>query len=1483
MASTKQLAMMALDSYSDTSQLVGTNGIDLANMENVASERSNPANGFDARVYKVGDEYVIAYRGSGGDGDWITSTIPALLSATPAQLRDALDYYEDVRAAVGPNAKIVLTGHSLGGSLASAVAYIHGVSAEGFDAIATSGWLANYLSGTPAFRTPLTYSAWPNLIPTLKARGEYLAEINAYSDVKNDRLKGDIATSNAVNGADDYMGLNNGALYLSGLQPGVHDKLYGPWSGLKPPIQGALFSADLSAQLHSQGFVALAASRDAALTTMFTSQPYLLRQFTNDLVFSGLAPNYSSWTFHVDLALDDFKHPSSSVFLSLQADVTTLSNLGAASAFNTSPALNTAINQLILAHAAGGVLDRTGDGAILSTPGPGAGVAIDLSWTDKVSSSGAPLLGLQTLADYVAKAESGGDASDLGSAAIELSAGRFAKLIASTGPALSGTGSDARELILGGGAGDVANGGGDNDVMFGLGGNDTLRGGRGDDSLYGGAGDDVLSGDEGIDQLRGGAGNDALSGGADNDDLVGGDGDDTLNGDDGADTLVGGQGHDTLNGGAGGDILTSGTGISTLNGGDGRDFIISNGLGGLVSGPSGNQLGASDLIIGGTGDDDIVLSGSGMATLDYALGDGNDFISGLSTPPTPSLVVLEGQGAASVVFPPPTGALRSITINLHGTTEFRIIFVATQMIASHHPFNESRATELWRGYTYLQLEDGAQIQLGEDFGVRDYFDYDPPTAPPEPGENSAAARFVVVNLVDDEQNIVARHNLAAAIGGGNAPAADPPPFDNTPFTRQVVNGTSASEILSGYASAVDLHAGGGNDTITGSTGSDVLQGGDGDDVVASGGGEDVIVGGAGQDTFVATGSEADHTWRRLENGAVLAIAKTGSNEQIELRDVESVRFGSTGPTVLLASLVGAYGTSGADTLSGTTGSESLYGLAGDDTFQESAGDDYLSGGAGNDTVVYAGVRADYVLNATSDGRIEVINLTSGARDVLIAIETIKFSGGVSIDTNLVASGFGTSGADTIVAGAGADDVRGGDGDDLIDGGAGSDSIQGGAGTDTARYAGAGSDYAFYRQIDGSVLVEHKVTGDVDHLYDIEQVAFGTSNAVALGLLAGQFGTSGADSLAGSDNGDNLFGFGGADSVEAGSGDDYIDGGDGDDIVFAGVGNDALLGGLGDDQLVGEDGDDYVDGGAGYDTFIVGGARANFTFHWQEDGSIFVTDSSGVEGGDRLLNIEAVWFDTPALWQSITDVAGDFGSDISELVTGTANSDWLFGFGADDELRGRGGDDRLDGGAGYDQALYDGSSAGFTAYRNADGSITIADNTGAEGQDVLVNVEAIYFAGDDLWTSIEDLVGYYGTAGNDEWVGGTARADRLYGLAGDDQLIGFGGNDRLFGGDGNDQANFYGLSTNYAFTLNADGTVTATDTTGVEGADILDSIEWVYFVEDDVWTTVAELLGQGASARNLSSAISSAAGLSDEVLPLPGAQASSSSLLEVAWH
>ncbi len=66
----------------------------------------------------------------------------------------------------------------------------------------------------------------------------------------------------------------------------------------------------------------------------------------------------------------------------------------------------------------------------------------------------------------------------------------------------------------------------------------------------------------------------------------------------------------------------------------------------------------------------------------------------------------------------------------------------------------------------------------------------------------------------------------------------------------------------------------------------------------------------------------------------------------------------------------------------------------------------------------------------------------------------------------------------------------------------------------------------------------------------------------------------------------------------------------------------LLGG--DDQVTGGDGADVIDGGDGLDLAIYAGQRANFSIshtstHWT------VADRLGVEGSDRLINVERLQF------------------------------------------------------------------------------------------------------------------------------------------------------------------------------------------------------------------------------------------------------------------
>lgn len=78
------------------------------------------------------------------------------------------------------------------------------------------------------------------------------------------------------------------------------------------------------------------------------------------------------------------------------------------------------------------------------------------------------------------------------------------------------------------------------------------------------------------------------------------------------------------------------------------------------------------------------------------------------------------------------------------------------------------------------------------------------------------------------------------------------------------------------------------------------------------------------------------------------------------------------------------------------------------------------------------------------------------------------------------------------------------------------------------------------------------------------------------------GTTGADSLLGSDAPSDLSGGQGDDLVFGGTGDDSLSGGADDDTIQGGSGADEILGGDGQDSLSGDEGADTLDGGAGND-------------------------------------------------------------------------------------------------------------------------------------------------------------------------------------------------------------------------------------------------------------------------------------------------------------
>ncbi|HYD26496.1 hypothetical protein [Brevundimonas sp.] len=405
------------------------------------------------------------------------------------------------------------------------------------------------------------------------------------------------------------------------------------------------------------------------------------------------------------------------------------------------------------------------------------------------------------------------------------------------------------------------------------------------------------------------------------------------------------------------------------------------------------------------------------------------------------------------------------------------------------------------------------------------------------------------------------------------------------------------------------------------------------------------------------------------------------------------------------------------------------------------GDDTLLGGQSSPGVSYqsssAGVTVDLGLSTRQDtggsghdmllGFTEVIgsafadSLTAGASssrleggsgdDLLVGGDgDDRVDGGVGAD--LMYGGVGADslftgeGDDEAYAGDGDDQLFGDDGDDHLSGGGGDDFIFGGAGFDQANYAGDVADFQFSRNEDGSIIVTD-LTGDqgTDVVFDMEAFYFAGSQSWHYSEdLVADYGTEGSDAwLEGTAASDTIYGLGG------------------------------------DDLLVGRGGNDVLIGGAGYDQAVFDGDFANFTFTREADGSITVTDTVGAEGADTLIEVESVYFQASQTWAAITSLVPDYGTEFDDAwLEGTAGSETIYGLAGDDSLIGRGGDDLLMGGDGFDQANYVGASSDFALTWNPDGTVTVADQIGGEGVDILDGMEAIYFGDDDVWMSLENL-------------------------------------------------------------------------------------------------------------------------------------------------
>ncbi len=935
------------------------------------------------------------------------------------------------------------------------------------------------------------------------------------------------------------------------------------------------------------------------------------------------------------------------------------------------------------------------------------------------------------------------------------------------GRALSGSNNLLGDLLHGGSGDDALIGLGGDDYLEGNAGNDTLDGGADRDWLYGGAGNDILRGGAQNDVLNGGTGDDVLTGGAGNDMLVGGIGNDSylLASGDGDDTIDDSDGLGEVRIGAtklvGGDALTDGLWQQTINGGsvlygwragaDGRgDLLIQSNIGtttvkhfksgdlgitlstyvpGTIHVPlptntqSGTALDDNRNAPGrppvvGTGANDKVL---GLAGRDEVYGStGDDIVAGGT-----GVDVMGGQDGNDAVF-----ADNELT---EAQLRAYIDSSAIALTAGTMPAQLSITTSEWLqgglGDDTVAGADGNDIIFGG-------------------GGKDLLVGGAGHDVIDGDDDYDPGNITTVTIQPGVGPGA---PFD---VFYSAVNVNS----YAGAAGAADeIHAGSGDDWVLGQLGDDSIWGDDGNDTISGGEDDDVIFGGRGNDRI--TGDTY---------GLVVGDNSTvpSGDDYIDGGEGDDDITGDGGADTIIGgagndSLRGNNGGVGANHLSETSaddGGDYLSGGDGDDTVIGDAGDDTLLGGNGNDTLF---------------GDSDQTEVAYQGDDYL--------DGGAGND---YLRGYG--GNDTLLGGAGDDQILGEAGDDYLDGGTSGvagDVLSGGDGNDVLINAyqmmgGAGDDVmsngTYMWGDDGNDRLSGgnwMMGGAGDDELTLASGTWLMGGNVPTNVAYG-FGEAGADTLYGGAGVDQLSGGADNDVIVANDGDDIAWGDDGDDELHGGAGTDQLQGGTGNDLLYGEDGDDTLFGQEGDDT-LSGGAGCNYLL--------------GGAGNDTYLVDADVGEDVIVDDDGVNTVQFADGVTTNQLtfrpgIDATGNDRYLV-------IEGLAGGGRVVIAGGFDGtvgqfAFSDGSS--LTAQQAHDLALAATRlpklvSTGAYN----VGPHSILgSSGNDALRAPAPGHAVYAGDGDDTLIG-SAGVDSLYGGKGDDRLDGSAGDDILAGGDGKD--------------------------------------------------------------------------------------------------
>jgi Ca2+-binding RTX toxin-like protein len=370
--------------------------------------------------------------------------------------------------------------------------------------------------------------------------------------------------------------------------------------------------------------------------------------------------------------------------------------------------------------------------------------------------------------------------------------------------------------------------------------------------------------------------------------------------------------------------------------------------------------------------------------------------------------------------------------------------------------------------------------------------------------------------------------------------------------------------------------------------------------------------------------------------------------------------------------------------------------------------------------------------------------------------------------------FGMGGQDTLIGGPalnGSVAMNGGDDGDQLLGGFSADQLLGGPGPDLLQ-GGSGGDYLFYPGSAGVTITAGVGANDGEP---------GENDFVAADI-------------------ETFFGTGFNDNFTGGPLPEYFNMSSGNDVVNGGGGADNIYGGDNADTLSGEEGDDFIQGGKRADD-ISGGSGMDIADFNDHPAAVSVTinnvanDGSG--GGAEGDNVH-------------TDVENLRGTDLNDLLIGSAQDNLILGDEGSDNIQGAGGDDEL-----YGEVQFGSPpGAGNDDLGGGDGDDTLFGGAGADdfsggpdydfvdysggfgiGPELTITIDNIAddgaaAEGDNVMDTVEGVIG----GSSDDTITGSSQANTLFGGFGDDTLHGANGPDVLDGETAGFFGGFFGADT-----------------------------------------------------------------------------------------